>query len=188
MVVDEPGGTLALTWDPYGVEAGIVFDLVRTDEAGGRVWLTDEALDPRRVWRWVDDSVVLGASYVYEAVARIDGEDVTLGSATGVVTGPSPSGASVRGCYPHPMSDFATIAFDVPGQERSPTTVPTSLTIYDAAGRVVRRLLEGRLPPGRHAVAWEGVNDSGERVASGCYLYALGVGDDRLAGKLLVVR
>jgi hypothetical protein len=188
MAVHEPDGTLALTWNPDGFPAGVVFDLVRTDESGRCIRLTAAAIDPRRSWRWVDYSVVPGASYLYEAVARVDGVDVTLGSAAVSASDSGPRTSSVKGCYPHPMRNSATIDFEVAANERGHDAVSTTLTIYDTAGRVVRRLVDGRLPPGLHSVAWKGVNDSGESVASGCYLYVLGIGDDTFSGKLLVVR
>ncbi|MBD3335699.1 MAG: hypothetical protein GF355_09300 [Candidatus Eisenbacteria bacterium] len=43
------------------------------------------------------------------------------------------------------------------------------LSIYDAAGRRVRVIVERILSPGRHALAWDGTGSAGRSVAAGCY-------------------
>lgn len=43
------------------------------------------------------------------------------------------------------------------------------LGVYDVAGRPVRRLFEGRMEAGSHALTWDGTDDAGRHVASGVY-------------------
>jgi flagellar hook assembly protein FlgD len=62
------------------------------------------------------------------------------------------------------------------------------IRIFDVAGHVVRRLVDRRLPAGRHAVVWNGLDDAGGRVASGVYFYALVAADYRATRKLVVLR
>ncbi len=87
------------------------------------------------------------------------------------------------------------------GQEASPVSVPTRLTllparpnpfnpsteigfglpaaarvrlvVYDVLGRRIRTLAEGNYPAGWHRVRWDGRDESGREVASGVYLYRL---------------
>jgi hypothetical protein len=47
------------------------------------------------------------------------------------------------------------------------------LTILDASGRRVRRLLGRELTAGQHRVAWDGLDQSGARVAAGVYFWKL---------------
>jgi hypothetical protein len=93
--------------------------------------------------------------------------------ATGVDEGP-PSVRSghvvLHSAVPNPFNPLTTISFDLP------STAETKLTIYDVTGRRVRTLVQQELPPGRHEVIWRGVDESGERVASGVYLYRLRAG------------
>jgi len=45
-----------------------------------------------------------------------------------------------------------------------------SLVIFDAAGRIVRRLAQGRFPAGPRVVGWDGRDDAGRAVPPGVYL------------------
>ena len=47
------------------------------------------------------------------------------------------------------------------------------LSVYNAAGRRVATLLEGRVDAGRRSVAWHGVDQAGRTVASGVYFFQL---------------
>lgn len=192
MVVCEPDGALALTWNPDEAPSDVLVDLLRMDARGDKVRLNSSPVDPRRVWRWVDDTAEPGLTYVYEAVADFGGFDVTLGRTIWTAwTAPSATeiSAQLLGCHPHPMSEGTTIELVIPSSD-SPggRGIRTSLTIYDVAGRAVRHLLDEPLPPGLNAVTWDGTGDAGERVASGCYIYSLNTGGETLKGKLLVVR
>jgi len=65
------------------------------------------------------------------------------------------------------------------------------LTIYDASGRTVRRLLLGKLPTGTFTdrsggIRWDGCNDAGETVASGAYVVELRVGEERRMRRVLL--
>jgi photosystem II stability/assembly factor-like uncharacterized protein len=43
------------------------------------------------------------------------------------------------------------------------------VAVFDASGRRVRELLAGELGPGPHVVAWDGMNERGERAGAGVY-------------------
>jgi hypothetical protein len=90
-------------------------------------------------------------------------------------------------CSPHPVRERTTISFDIPDDDRWAGSSSVSLTIYDIAGRVVRHLVDARLPPGRHDFDWDATSRGGNRVASGCYLYALAVDGEVFTNKLLVI-
>ncbi len=179
-------GTLTLSWDAAEVEVGLSFDLRRTDRTGESAVVNKEPVEGWVVDRYVDEAVRPGHEYVYEAVAVVDGETVTLGSATGVGGDPAEPATELLGCYPHPVVDSTTFAFEVGGARDKP--VGASLTIYDPAGRVVKRLLDEPMSPGSHTVEWDGTTDTGSRVASGCYFYSLAAGEDVRSGKVLVLR
>lgn len=51
---------------------------------------------------------------------------------------------------------------------------PVRLTVFDAQGRSVRRLVEGATQlPGAYAVTWDGRDDGGRQAAAGVYFYRL---------------
>ncbi|MBK7772368.1 MAG: hypothetical protein IPI48_18090 [bacterium] len=63
-----------------------------------------------------------------------------------------------------------------------------SLGIYDVQGRLVRALVDGVLPAGRHDIAWDGLDRTGRAVGSGTYLYRLQAGDLSATRKITLVK
>jgi hypothetical protein len=80
---------------------------------------------------------------------------------------------------PNPFSGGTTIGFrmDEPGT--------VSVSIYDAQGRVVRRLLDGTMKAGTHILQWDGRGDGGARLPCGVYFYRLRTGGRTEYRKLL---
>jgi hypothetical protein len=71
-------------------------------------------------------------------------------------------------CYPNPFHPGTTVAFSL---ERSQAV---RLSVYDATGRLVRRLVDGDvLPDGETRIPWNGRDGSGSRVSSGVYFVRL---------------
>ncbi len=69
--------------------------------------------------------------------------------------------------YPNPFNPSTAIAFEIPAQ------APVRLVIYDALGRIVRVLVDGTLPAGRHTVVWDGRDAQGRPLSSGAYVCTL---------------
>jgi hypothetical protein len=88
--------------------------------------------------------------------------------------------------YPNPFNPSTEIRFDIPAGESG--TVRAFITVYDARGRLVRRLLDEDLPAGAYRLHWDGRSDSGESLASGIYLLHLQAGRDRGTVKMLLTR
>jgi hypothetical protein len=68
---------------------------------------------------------------------------------------------------PNPFNPRSVIAFELaePG--------PVELVVYDAAGRMVRTLVQADRPAGSHRVEWDGRDEDARLVASGLYHYTL---------------
>ena len=69
--------------------------------------------------------------------------------------------------FPNPFNPATTIAFSLA------ETGKVSVRVYDVSGRLVRSLVDGTLPGGRHEIRWNGTNARGEAAASGVYFYQL---------------
>lgn len=67
---------------------------------------------------------------------------------------------------PNPATGPVEIEYSVP------TTSRVSLAIYDVRGRLLRRLADQFVEPGRHVEAWDG-RVGGRRAAAGVYLVRL---------------
>ncbi|MDI6807893.1 MAG: CARDB domain-containing protein [Candidatus Eisenbacteria bacterium] len=93
-----------------------------------------------------------------------------------------PTVLALHQSHPNPFSSQTTIRFDLP------TSVQTSLIVYDVMGRVVRKLISGVTPAGFHAIQWDGVDERGHKVSSGVYVYRLEAHGKALSRKLVVLR
>ncbi len=91
--------------------------------------------------------------------------------------------ARVIWATPNPTSRGTLVEFVLPERGR------TLVTIYDASGRLVRTLTDRVMRGGRHAVAWDGRDESSHPVASGVYFARLrAAGGVRSSTKVAVVR
>lgn len=128
----------------------------------------------------LDEVVPLTAQVQLRFVARDDGggslveaaiDDFILRGLTASVVGvddaPQARGFGLDPCRPNPFGPVTAISY------RLPTAGPTTLEIYDVAGRVVRTLARGALDAGPHETRWDGRNNSGKEVASGIYFMRL---------------
>lgn len=84
---------------------------------------------------------------------------------------------------PNPFRSATSISFNLPqnGDVR--------LTIYDVAGRLVRRLIDGqRLTAGPHEARWQGDDEVGRAAAPGVYYYRLEAGERSISRHMLLIR
>lgn len=68
---------------------------------------------------------------------------------------------------PNPFNPATDIVFETAADGRC------ELTVHDLRGRLVRTLLAGDRPAGRHGARWDGLSDAGQRVPSGLYVARL---------------
>ncbi len=99
---------------------------------------------------------------VTEPMGMIDG--AINFSTTGVPDEVTPEAYALHPAMPNPFNPMTKIAYDVPAAGGA-----IRVEVYDVTGRVVRTLVDGFIPAGRHEVVWHGRSDNGERVASGIY-------------------
>ncbi len=69
--------------------------------------------------------------------------------------------------FPNPFNPETTIRYGVP------KTAHVRLIIFNLRGQVVRTLVDEQQTAGFHGVKWDGLSDSGEKLASGVYVYRL---------------
>ena len=68
---------------------------------------------------------------------------------------------------PNPFNPETEVRYEL----AAPSQV--SITIFDAAGRRVRTLVDQRQPAGVHSLRWTGRDDGGQPVSSGVYFYRM---------------
>ena len=62
------------------------------------------------------------------------------------------------------------------------------MDVYNILGQRVTTLVDGIYTGGIHDISWKAVDDRGQPVASGVYIYTLVTNDTRIARKMLLIR
>ena len=85
--------------------------------------------------------------------------------------------------FPNPFNPETQIRFSIGSQE------DVKLIIYDVVGRQVRTLVNGNsFSPGFHVTNWDGLDDNGQKVPSGLYIYRIKAGSFIADKKMLLVK
>ena len=90
--------------------------------------------------------------------------------------------------YPNPFNPTTTIEFSLGGTDNGSLTRHVKLDIYNILGQHVRTLMDKNLVPGNYQVDWDAASSSGQRVATGIYLYKLQVGQESKSKKMLFLK
>ena len=93
-----------------------------------------------------------------------------------------PTATRLSGIAPNPFTRHTTISFDLD------VSAPASVRVFDIHGRLVRLLVEAKLPPGRHSVDWDGTTSGSGRVAPGVYFCQFTAGAIRSTQRFVFVR
>jgi endoglucanase len=151
-------------WDGEWFAPRGQFDWTAVD----RFEIVAEHRDLEGVGLWFDDIRVAGAQV---ASAVLEGEG-----------GAAPAAFALHPNYPNPFNASTTIAYALPVDGR------VEIAVYNAQGQRVRTLLEAFQPAGLHALVWDGLDQTGQRAASGLYFYRMATADFLAAGKMALVR
>ena len=84
--------------------------------------------------------------------------------------------------YPNPFSDHTFMQVDVA------EPVDLSVRIFDVLGREVRTITAQYSTSGTYEIRWEGLDESGRKVAPGPYLYVVQAGGFQSVGTMLLLR
>jgi MAM domain-containing protein meprin/A5/mu/flagellar hook capping protein FlgD len=69
--------------------------------------------------------------------------------------------------YPNPFNPTTTIKYQLPKK------ADIKIVIYNMLGQVVRTIVNKSVDAGYHEVVWDGLNETGSRVATGVYFYRM---------------
>jgi hypothetical protein len=82
---------------------------------------------------------------------------------------------------PNPSREQSLFRFTLPVESDA------TITIHDAGGRMLQRLVLGRLPAGPHERRWDGRDARGNRVASGIYFVRLEAGRGAITRRFVAI-
>jgi len=128
---------------------------------------------------FLDDTIFSTTNPIVLDLAHYDDCAFATGAPALAVT---PVGYALDPGRPNPARTVTSISYAVP----QPTRV--TLDVYDVSGRLVRRLVDGTRPEGRHTVVWNGRNADGSPLPSGVYFLRLSAGDFRQSRKVVLMR
>jgi hypothetical protein len=213
--VDPLSEGIRVSWSTVGETFGARLDLHRVDTTGGEPDTTVLAagMNPVtppvgsfRQYQFVDSDVVPGASYRYfvKGYFQIVYPDRTVEYQTASDTHeaqsmfPIPSGTIASFVSPNPFSAKTHISVRVPAaaavsgasSSSSAQSIQTqvNVTVYDVAGRPVKKVFDGRVFSGVRTFDWQGTNESDEKVPSGVYFVKTIAGPATEVRKVVVVR
>jgi hypothetical protein len=172
----------------YGANVGIVLDGL-TLHAGGQITTGHQffgVIDTRSAgfmkfeFRELDGKIgqalfIFGDDFTLLSTVQTAVDDTEISHAPVVFFGASPN----------PSNGITTLRFSLPNQAN------VRLNIYDARGRLVRRLSDEFRTAGEHVVRWDGRDGQGRSVSAGIYFGRLIVSDPSLqdvqARKIIVI-
>jgi len=131
----------------------------------------------------VGDSLVINFKDGHKvALALTDIRKITFDSLTSGVTENKPQNdLQVSPSYPNPSRNEATIDFSIS------TAGVVKISIFDAKGKSVRNL-QVNAEAGKNQINWDGLDNLGNHVLSGSYLYEVRFQDDRQVRKMVVIK
>ncbi|KAA3617006.1 MAG: T9SS C-terminal target domain-containing protein [Calditrichaeota bacterium] len=95
----------------------------------------------------------------------------------------SPESYMLKQNYPNPFNPVTTIEYKLVKHTN------INLSIYNMMGQKVKTLVDGRQNSGAYILKWEGLNYSGNQVASGTYIYRMIInGKSVLTRKMILIR
>ena len=95
---------------------------------------------------------------------------------------PPPPAVTLYQNYPNPFNPSTTINFSLPKQMKA------KLKVYNLKGQLVKELVNGTIPKGRHKVVWDGKNAQGKSAATGIYLIRLDTGGRAITRKAMLLK
>jgi hypothetical protein len=108
--------------------------------------------------------------FVKASVATFAHMGIVYDDLSGVGRGAAPGVTMLHPGRPNPTGSATALRYEVAASTR------VELSAYDAAGRLVRTLVNRDHAPGVYGAEWNGENDSGERMPPGVYFLSLKTG------------
>ena len=112
---------------------------------------------------------------------------VFIGQATAVGQSPEiPAEYRLYDNKPNPFNPETTFRFEIPftGKEK----VQVEFRIYNLRGQLIRTLIREERLPGIYETRWKGLDDTGNPVSTGIYMYCLRAGKFIATKKLILMK
>ena len=141
-------------------------------------WVPDTVLEGYVGWFWACAGHVGDTDYTNDCMQL----QVTVGVEEGPVKRGAPQAITLSEGRPNPFTLSTSVRYEIA------LAGDVSLAVYDATGRIVRKLVDENLPAGVYSAAWDGRDSAGAPVPSGVYFYRLASGGHDLTTKTVLMR
>jgi len=176
---------VVIGWDASMADDFQYFEIYRATNSTFDDALVFASVEPE----FMDADVAVGQTYYY-MVSAIDANgnasEGTNPVTTSIVsihdTDGMPTSFGLSQNYPNPFNPTTSIEFALP--EASSVT----LEIYNLLGQKVRTLVNGHTPAGYISTNWNGLDQNGQELSSGTYIYRLETSDMSFAKKMVLMK
>ncbi len=158
------------------------FHVWREEPARDRIRLTAEPLAGVTTFAFTDPAPPAGEADYWLEELSADGGSSTWHGPAPLAAAPLPAALRLAQNRPNPFNPRTTFTLALPQPGR------VKLTIHDARGREVARLVDAELPAGERDVAWDGRDAAGRALASGVYFARLDSGGRLSMTKVTLAR
>lgn len=176
------GSAVVVTWTLIETGEGMVFYILKAQGGSGDFReLVDPPIERENLtFHLRDTEYEPGETYRYRVEVE-DDESRRILFETETISVPALP-LTLYQNHPNPFNPSTTIRYYVPARTR------VILEIYDIAGKRITRLVNSERNKGFHHVKWKGIDESGNKVVSGVYIYRLQSGKDTVSKKLVLLR
>jgi len=109
--------------------------------------------------------------------------DMSVGSAVvTTIQSDLPTSVSLSQNYPNPFNPSTTIEYDVVHSGH------VTLNVYDVMGRLVKTLVNNTIEPATYQVVWDGLDNTGQQVSAGIYIYSLQTQGVTMTKKMVLMK
>ncbi len=186
------GRSVVLNWATESETDNLGFILERS--SGGSEWVTIASHEThaelkgrgttssRTEYAFTDENVVSGNAYSYRLSDVSTSGSIQKYASLKIAVAALPAETEMDAAYPNPFNPSTYIAY------RLSEDGVVRITVFDAMGRSIRILHEGRQSAGSYQVYWNGTDEAGRRVSSGMYLIRMQAGEVLKVQKVMLAR
>jgi hypothetical protein len=186
------GRAVILSWVTESETDNLGFILERSEGASPWVIIasheTHEGLkgqgttSSRTEYAFTDENVMPGNEYAYRLSDVSVSGAVQRYASLSIAVSALPAETEMDKAYPNPFNPATYIAY------RLSEDGDVRIAVFDAMGRRIRTLHEGRQSAGSYQVYWNGMDEDGRSVSSGMYLIRMQAGEILKVQKVMLAR
>lgn len=170
-----------IEWTLSSIDEGTSFIISRTSGGSPPVMLSDTRAERDGLrFSFFDGGVDAGIPYVYTIEALYEGRKTFLFRTDELTI--TPFAWALHQNVPNPFNPATAIRYSLK------EAADVRLDIFDASGRLVRKLSGGFQEPGEKTVLWDGTGDSGRPLPSGVYFCRIDTRIYKHAIKMVLLR